>query len=388
MSVKLTLMRPPRFVSVLLLAVACAKSRGGPGTANGATGGVAAGDVADSGVARATLTLPVSAEPAIDGDLVLTVTTTGLVRSESETRLKAAVGGTIDSMLAHPGDHVTKGQPIIKLAQYEFDLAIRTAQAGVNQASVVFQDYWAPDSIATGKSPSAERRQSARVRSGLEAAELHLEGAKFDKARSTITAPFDGIIDHLDVSIGESIAAGTVVTVLVDDKNLHIEAAVLEHDIGLIRAGGEALVTSSAAPGAPVQGRIVSVLPMIDSISRAGRAYVRVQGNDVLRPGMYADVKLEAQRLPHRRLVPTRAIIQRDGRDLVFVVKNGRAEWTYVVPGRSNGVQTEILPDTAGPNPGQIPVKRGDLVIVEGHLTLTHDAPVRVVSKSEPDSRK
>ena len=125
------------------------------------------------------------------------------------------------------------------------------------------------------------------------------------------------------------------------------------------------------------------MLPIIDSITRAGKAYVRLQGNDVLRPGMYADVKLEAQRLTHRRLVPSQAIIQRDNRDLLFVVKNGRAQWTYVVPGRSNGVYTEILADTSGQNVGTIPVKAGDVVIVQGQLTLPHDAPVRVVSKRE-----
>jgi HlyD family secretion protein len=311
--------------------------------------------------------------------LVLSVTTTGLVRSESETRLKAAVAGTIEAILAQPGDRVTAGQPIVRLAQFEFDLAVRTAQAAVDQATVAYEDYWAPDSIATGTAPSDERRASARIRSGLAAAELRLESARFDKARSTITACFGGIIDHLDVSLGETIGAGTVVTVLVDDRNLHIEAAVLEHDIALIRPGGDATVTVAAAPGALARGRIIAVLPMIDSMSRAGRAYVRVRGSDVLRPGMYADVKLEAQRLPHRRLVPTRAIIQRDGHDLVFIAKDGRAQWTYVVPGRSNGMQTEILPDTSGAAAGRIPVQAGDLVIVEGHLTLTHDAPIRVV---------
>ena len=91
---------------------------------------------------------------------------------------------------------------------------------------------------------------------------------------------------------------------------------------------------------------------------------------------MYADVRLEAQRLSNRRLVPARAIIERDGRPLVFVVKDGRAQWVYVTPGRSNGTDTEVLPDSTT---GQIPVAVGDLVIVEGHLTLTHDAPVRVV---------
>ena len=90
---------------------------------------------------------------------------------------------------------------------------------------------------------------------------------------------------------------------------------------------------------------------------------------------MYADLRLEASRLPNRILVPARAVIERDGRPLVFVAKHGRAQWVYLTPGRSNGQETEVLPDSST---GQIPVAVGDTVLVEGHLTLTHDAPVRV----------
>ena len=155
---------------------------------------------------------------------------------------------------------------------------------------------------------------------------------------------------------------------------------MLEHDLPLIRVGGEAMVTTAAAPDRPVRGRIAAVLPLVDSTTRAGTALIRVQGNTLLRPGMYADVRLEATRLTDRIIVPERAVIQRDGRPLVFVVRDGRAQWTYIQPGRSNGFETEVLPDSST---GQIPLSPGDMVLVEGHLTLTHDAPVRVVPRAE-----
>jgi HlyD family secretion protein len=242
--------------------------------------------------------------------------------------------------------------------------------------------------MVSGKAPTPERKRIAEIRAGLPAAKLALETAKWDKERSTLRAPFEGIINHLDVSIGERITAGQIVTTIVDAINLRIEARVLEHDIALVKPGGDAQVSSASAPNRVARGKITSVLPMVDSVSRSGRAYVRLTSNDVLRPGMYADVKLEAQRLTNRRLVPSPAIIQRDGRDLVFVVKNNRAQWTYVVSGRSNGIYTEILPDTSGQNVGQVPVNPGDVVIVQGHLTLAHDAPVRVVAKRETDVAK
>jgi HlyD family secretion protein len=188
------------------------------------------------------------------------------------------------------------------------------------------------------------------------------------------------MVDGIDVSTGERVSGGQPLLTVVDTRNLRIEAQVLEHDLPLLRIGGEALITSAGAPGRAIRGRIDAVLPLVDSVTRAGRAIVRVVGDGSLRPGMYADVQLEASRLTHRVLVPARAVIERDGRPLVFVVKEGRAQWTYILPGRTNGVDTEVLPDSVT---GQIPVKAGDPVIVEGHLTLTHDAPVRVQAKRD-----
>jgi hypothetical protein len=72
-----------------------------------------------------------------------------------------------------------------------------------------------------------------------------------------------------------------------------------------------------------------------------------------------------------------RSVIERDGRPLVFTVKDGSAQWVYLILGRSNGIETGVRPDSVT---GLIPLKTGDLVIVEGHLTLTHGAPVRVTS--------
>jgi membrane fusion protein, multidrug efflux system len=325
---------------------------------------------------QASLSLPVAALPARDGDLILTVATTGQVRSDGEATLKSEVAGTIEAVLVHPGDRVKRGQALVRLDPRPFDLAEQEAAAAVAEAEVRFQDATVPDSVVSGKGPTPEQRKIALTRSGLQAARVRLERAKLERERAVIVAPFDGMVDRVDVAPGERLQAGESITRVVNLGELRIEAAVLEHDLALIKEGGEAVVSSAASPGLQARGRVTAVLPMIDTVTRSGRAYVRVTGSPALRPGMYADVRLEAQRLANRRLVPARAIIERDGRPLVFVVKDGRAQWVYVTPGRSNGTDTEVLPDSTT---GQLPVAVGDLVIVEGHLTLTHDAPVRVV---------
>lgn len=326
------------------------------------------------------ISLPVVGETVRKGDLVLSVTTTGQVRSDAMARLKAEATGTVQGVSVIPGQHVHRGQVLVRLDPRPLDLAVREAQAAVDQANMTYRDNIEPDSIVSGKPPSEERRQNALARSGLSAARVRLERARYERERGDITAPFDGVVDRVDVAAGERVSAGQDVATIVDMGNLRIEASVLEHDLPLIRVGGLATVTTAASPNTPVTGRVAAVLPLVDSATRAGRALVRVRSNGALRPGMYADVRLESTRLANRILVPAPSVIEREGRPLVFVVKNGRAQWTYVNPGRSNGTDTEILPDSST---GQIPVAVGDTVLVEGHLTLTHDAPVHVVARVE-----
>ncbi|MBA4072808.1 MAG: hypothetical protein C0497_13370 [Gemmatimonas sp.] len=345
---------------------------------NGGTSASAVDSSSATGVRS--VQLPVVATSARDGDLVLTISTTGLVRSEAEGTLKAEVGGTVIKVPVRPGDRVQAGAPLVVLDPRPFDLAVREAQIAVDDASLKYEEQILTDSIVSRRSPEASFRRIVSTRSGLSAARVRLERAQLDRERAVIVAPFGGVVDRVTVTAGERVSAGQDVTTVVDVDHLRIEAAVLEHDLPLIRVGGEALITSAAAPNRTVTGRVIAVLPRVDSAARAGRAFVRASGNGVLRPGMYADVRLEASRLARRRLVPAKAVIERDGRPLVFVVKDGRAQWTYINPGRSNGRETEVLPDSAT---GLIPVKVGDQVIVEGHLTLTHDAPVRVIVPRE-----
>ena len=339
------------------------------------------GAVADTTQAsQPALALPVVGEEVRRGDLILSVVTTGQIRSEAMSVLKSETNGTIIAVLVRPGDRVQKGQPLIQVDPRPLDLAVQDAAAKLEEARLKLLDNTMPDSIVTGRAVTGERLKNAEIRAGIEGARVALEQRKYERERATITAPFSGVMDDIKVAVGERLTTGQEIGKVVDLDHLRIEAAVLEHDLPLIQVGGQASVTAAAAPDRPVTGTIAAILPIVDSVTRAGRAVIRAGGGGVLRPGMYADVRLEAARLPNRIIVPAAAVIQRDGRPLVFVVKDGRAQWVYIFPGRSNGAETEVLPDSAS---GQIPLKAGDVVLVEGHLTLTHDAPVRVTAKAE-----
>lgn len=358
----------------------CSKEAAGDSTVNGDSVQAAEEDGESS---APDVRLPVLAEEVRDGDLVLHVNTSGRVRSRAASRVTVEVTGAVEAVLVKPGDRVRAGQPLVRLDPRPFDLAVREAQHELDLANLRYLEEIVPESLATGRPPTPERRASFLLKAGVEGAQVRLERAKLDQERSVIRAPFNGRVEDVLVAAGERVNAGTPVTTVIDVNDVWVEASVLEHDLPLIKEGASAIVVTAGARGIEAEGRVFAVLPGVDTVSRAGRALVRVNGDAVLRPGMYADVRLEATRLTNRRLVPARAIIERDGRPLVFVVKDGRAQWVYVNPGRSNGRETEILPDEAT---GIIPVEPGDKVIVDGHLTLTHDAPVRVVSGGGDES--
>lgn len=357
----------------LLLASGCkdkaAEASDGPGPDSA--------DAAEPG----NLSLPVAGEAVRRGDLVLTIATTGQVRSAAVAQLRAETNGTVTEVLVRPGQTVRRGEPLVRLDTRPFDLAVREAEAALAEANIRYQGNLASDSILLGPGQEGQRRENALTLSGVPAAQVRLERAELDRERAEIVAPFDGVVERVDVAAGTRLGAGENIATIVDVTNLRVEAQVLEHDLPYVKVGGQAFV-STPGISVPIPGRVSAVLPLVDTAARAGTVVVSVAGRGgagtiaPLRPGMYADLKLEATRLPNRIIVPARAVIERDGRPLVFVAKGGRAQWVYILPGRSNGVETEVLADSTS---GEIPVAVGDTVLVEGHLTLTHDAPVRVI---------
>lgn len=369
-------MRPARTLGLLLLGLVVAACGD---DAEAGTNDSTPNAAADAG-SSSTLTLPVVGEEVIRGDLVLSVSATGTIKSQARTMVKSEAEGTVAEVLVRPGDRVSQGQALARLDTKPLELNLARAQASLRNAQARYRNEIEPDSIVSGQSPSEARRQYARASSGLETAEVDLREAELNLERAVIKAPFTGVVEQVPIAVGMRISAGTDVAEVVDISNLRVEARVMEHDIPLLTAGGDAQVMVAAQPGRIINGRIAAVLPIVDSAGKAGTAIVRIQGDGKLRPGMYADVRLEANRLPDRIIVPRRAVVEREGRPLVFVVKNGQADWVYVQTGRSNDRQTEVLPDSVS---GIIPLNPGDVVLVSGHLTLTHQAKVRLVTASE-----
>ena len=224
----------------------------------------------------------------------------------------------------------------------------------------------------------ADRARISRAQSGLTAAEVGLRQAEIDLERTAVVAPFGGRVADLEAVAGQWVAADAELLALVDLEPIKVEVRVLEAELGLLSEGRRAVVSFAAFPGEEFEGRIRTVNPRVDPESRTGRVTVLLENRDGrVKPGMYAQVTIDARAFADRVLIPRRALLERDGRLMVFVFnaegERGRAEWRYVTTGRENEVWVELTRGDEGF------VEPGEVVLTDGHHYLAHDAMVRLV---------
>jgi RND family efflux transporter MFP subunit len=254
-----------------------------------------------------------------------------------------------------------------RLAVEEAEASLREAEARYREQLLFDRDL--PEDVRR------ERESAARLKSGLDRAEIQLQKARLDLDRTNVRAPFAGRLASIRVVPGQLVGQGAELMTVMDLDPIKVQVQVLEGELAHLAPGGRAEVRFSAFPDEVFEGVIETINPLVEEQTRTARVTVTVDNpRGRILPGMYARVELEAQRIPDRILVPRAAILERDRRTMLFVLEDGRAKWRYVTTGLENDEYVEIVEDAETDM-----VEPGEVVLVGGHFTLTHDARVRRV---------
>ncbi|MDX1660877.1 MAG: efflux RND transporter periplasmic adaptor subunit [Gemmatimonadota bacterium] len=331
--------------------------------------------------------VPVSIDTIRRGPLILEVSATGQIAAARRVKIVSRRAGRIASVPFGESAHVSAGRVLAALDPREYALALRAAEADLEEARARYRELTLFDERIEDAQVRAERLRAARARSGLNRAEIALDRARLDLAHTIAPAPFAGRVADVRVTTGEYVTQGQELMTIVDLNPIRVEVAVPESEIRHLSEGAGAAVRLPALPGGDWSGRILSINPVVDPESRTGRVTVELgnPGGEIL-PGMYARVALESRSFEDRLLVPREAIVERDDRPMVFLfqsvpegAESGLAKWVYVTPGLENGKVVEIIE-----NEETDLLEAGSLVIVGGHYTLVHDAPVRLAEDPVP----
>jgi len=288
-------------------------------------------------------------------NLPRTVTASGTVSAWEEVPVGAETGGlTATAVYVDEGAWVRQGQPLVQLNDALLRAQLRQQQAAVQTAEA----NAARDQAALGRAQELKERgflsqaaldtALANQRSSaanVAAAQASLSETRTRLAQATIRAPVAGQVIRRSVTRGQIVGAGTELFRIVRDGRLELDAQVPETELGLVRAGQTATVSSDEVGEAT--GRVRIVTSEVDAESRLGTARISLTGGN-FRPGMFARARIQVGAQPVVT-VPTASVLYRENRAGVFVMgTDNRVRFQAVTVLSRTDDQTAVEGLTAG----------------------------------------
>lgn len=294
----------------------------------------------------------------------------GKLRAVVKSDLEFNGPGVIAAIHTRNGDRVSKGMTLATLDTKSAEIELQKSRRAMTKANIdlvdklIGQGYTA-DTTAV---PVAIL-QNMKVSSGYENAMDQLEAAERSLANCYLTAPFSGRVANLDSKVyGRS--ADKFCT-LIDDSYFDVEFSVLEAEMEEVTRGLRIKVSPFIDEEQRFVGEVTEINPLIDE---RGQIKVRAKvhnHNNYLVEGMNVKILLERE-VQHQFVVPKDAVVLRDGFQVVFRYRDGKAVWTYVDVVVSN-IDSHVI---AGSAKKQTTLSENDVVIVSNNLNLADGTEV------------
>jgi HlyD family secretion protein len=201
---------------------------------------------------------------------------------------------------------------------------------------------------ASGEASLRALDREIDLRRGQErAARARQEALSARRAKLEIVAPFSGVVTKKSAEIGENKLPGAPLFVLADPSRIHVEAQVDEADAGKVRVGQPVRLVPEAYRGEPFTGTVSEVRPTVEvskEVSRANTILVSLAtAPRPLRLGMSVDVEVLTGGKDNVPMLPSAAVMERDGKKFVYVVEGKRVARRDIAIGVSNWERTEIV---------------------------------------------
>ena len=337
-------------------------------------------------------TVAVAVVTAVKGDISSYINATGTVCPKQEAYLTPKIGGRIERIFVDEGDRIKQGQQLIQLEQTKLIMAKNEAKAALSTARAELRmaelsqanlkrnlkrmeelhkqqvvDEQKYDAAKTDYLNAEAQQQLSRAR--VEQAKAQLAQVEQDLADSVVHAPFDGFVVEKMMNEDEMIYTMSPSKVLhvTDISRVKIECDVAEAKKQYIHPGKEATIEVDARPGEPFIGTITTINPLVDSSSRTFKIKIEIDNPSFkLESGMFARIKILEQEKKGAILVPLKSVIEREGKKVLFIVENNRAQIVPVALGINDNKTIEIISGLAG----------GELVVSEGFYALANEAKV------------
>lgn len=159
-----------------------------------------------------------------------------------------------------------------------------------------------------------------------------------------LIAPRDGVIGYRAAEVGALAAAGTKVFELVDNSHVYVDCSLSENDAAVLETGMDVDVTIDAL-GQSYTGKLVYVSPAMDDSAKTYTVRISLdEDKSAIKAGLFARSQIDILQRPQTLFVPKEAVINKNGRVTVFVVRPDQTvEERDVRIGLLNDTQEEII---------------------------------------------
>jgi len=220
----------------------------------------------------------------------------------------------------------------------------------------------------TVEGPRKEDIEAARAQ--LSTRQEELEQVEDNLEKTTITAPFNGVIVKKHKEIGEWINESEALADIINIEKILIHTNISEKDIAKVKRGQSADVSFDALPNQELKGTVKEIIPQADTQSRTFPVKIEVDNrNHKLYAGMFARIKLYLGKNSQALMVPNDAVLKSDSIRYLFTVNDSKAHRVEVKIGREKGDLIEVKGN----------IKLGDQVVVTNNEVLREGMKVKIV---------
>ena len=296
-------------------------------------------------------------------DLEIQQKFTGTFEANKEVRVNADVQGKIVKYYVEAGAKVKKGQPLVKLD--DTLLKIQLQQVNV-QIETLQQDLARYEILV--KADAIPGIKLEKVQQGLKTANTQKQTILTQLRKTTIKAPFSGVVTMKFQEVGAFAAPGVPLVLLTDIAALRFTINVSEKNLDLFKIGATQQIIADKLPNAPFQGKVIRVGSKGNmSNNFTIEIAVKNTADKKLKSKMFGKVTIDGKPNGTKAFViPAKAIIGSEIQPQVYIVKNGKAQRTNVSVGKRFDNKAII---SSGLN-------EGDIVVISGFINLFDGANI------------
>ncbi len=225
-------------------------------------------------------------------------------RTEADRRVSvvARTSGIVEELSIRRGSVVKQGEQLARLSDEAREAQVEQAKARLEQRRAELKARLRL--IETGNLPTL---QKPALEAELSAAEAGFAQAEAERDRNVIRAPFDGVVNALNVREGQALQVGSAIAEVVALEPMLAVVEIAERELGGVKVGDPAAV--SIASGKAVQGRVRFVSAVASQETRTYRVDIELDSNGTAVPdGVTSEVTLTLARV-RATAVPRSALV-------------------------------------------------------------------------------